>query len=307
MDRPDPEGTRSFSVRTLMAPMGVVALLIGIVGIGLGWSSGRAVTPHAPVSRAPSQLVTSPALNAATQSPTSTPSAAQEARPTWVEDLAGQLECDGPPGDFGMEVPARIGPFDPGVTPDEALDNVRFAYSNLPVSGFDSAVIEGDWARHRYAVDGRTKAIAVSTNRFTDVPTETRWEVVGLRACDPSEFDLADLGPMAGKVWLNAADAPARTDLITSYPGAGHCGWETTVFLTYDRRQYFRDPKHALKEYSVIAFDATSRLPADAVDTGFHTERWHLFTIPSGRAVFVRTLDGRIELWPRASQAIGCA
>ena len=112
---------------------------------------------------------------------------------------------------------------------------------------------------------------------------------------------------MAGKVWLNAADAPARTDVITSYPGAGHCGWETTVFLTFDRRQYLRDPKHVLKEYSVIAFDATSRLPADAVDAGFHTERWHLFTIPSGRAVFVRTTDGRIEVWPRASQVIGCA
>lgn len=189
MDRPDPERIRGVSIRTLMAPAGVVALLVGVVGIGLSSAGGRDVTPDPSVSSAPTLVVSPTAADMPTASPSSTPSAAEDARPPWVLDLAGELECDGPPADFGMDVPARIGPFDPGATPDKALDNIRFAYWNLPVSGFDEALVEGDWARHRYAVDGRTKAIAVSTNRFVGVPTETSWEVVGLRACDPSEFE----------------------------------------------------------------------------------------------------------------------
>jgi hypothetical protein len=222
-------------------------------------------------------------------------------------DLAGQLDCDGPPADFGQEVPPVVGPTDPAGGPDQALDTARLLYWNLPARGFEATRIESGWARHRYLVGGRVKAIAVSTNVFVDVPAEKGWEVVGVRACDPSEFRTDDLGPLAGGIWFGADGRPSRTDLITSFPGPGHCGWESTVFLTYDRQQFLRDPKHVLREYTVTGFDVISQLPDDAVDTGLHTKEWRLFTIPSGRAVFMQTGDGHIELWPRAREPIGCA
>jgi hypothetical protein len=89
--------------------------------------------------------------------------------------------------------------------------------------------------------------------------------------------------------------------------GPAHCSWERTIFLSLGDVQYIRDPFGDLEQYTVIPFHPDARLPDDAVDTGMHTDDWHLFTIPSERAVFVRTADGTYELWPRAKEPIGCA
>jgi hypothetical protein len=306
MHRPDVEAATSTGPRWRMPAAGVAALLAMVVGASVGLTGGRGTTPNTSVSPSPSE-----AIGLTSEAPLSpsgiAPSPFHAARPSWVIDLAGQLDCDGPIAGFGQEVPSNLGPFEPGGTPDQALDIARMNYWNLPATGFEPPVIEGAWARHRYAVGDRVKAIAVSTRWNPDIDPETGWEVVGLRACDPAEFDAGDLGPRAGTVWRDANGDPVRTDVITSYPGPGHCGWETTVFLSFGGAQFFRDPKHVLKEYSVVTFDASSRLPADGVDTGLHTNEWHIFTIPSGRAVFVRTDGGPIERWPRSSQEVGCA
>ena len=306
MDRPDPERIRRVSVRTLMAPLGVVALLVGVVGIGLSWSDGRHVRPVAMVSTVPTNAGT-PSAADPTASLSSTPSAAQDARPPWVLDLAGQLECDAPRADLGSEVVVPEGPVDPVPTTDRALRVLLNpgVYASLPLRGFEPARVDGHWVLYRYAVGGRLKAIAVGTDQF-GLGSTFGWEVVGVRACDASEFDPADGLTDGATLWVDRDGHRVRADRIFSRPGSAHCGWERAVLLEFDGRQFLRDPKHVLAEATVVAFDATSRLPADVVDTGLHTERWHLFTIPSGRAVFIRTGDGRIELWPRAREAIGC-
>lgn len=48
-------------------------------------------------------------------------------------------------------------------------------------------------------------------------------------------------------------------------------------------------------------------LPSDAVDTGYHTPKRRLFTIPGGDAVFVQTEAGLVERWARARDDVGCA
>jgi len=286
----------------------VVVTVVGLALVALFRDPADVATQ---VSPSPSTASVAPSASAAAVSPEPTASSSPtlQPRPAWTVDLASRLDCDGPPSTMGMDVPPIPGPIDPAPTPEGALDNIRLDYWTLPASGFEATLVDEHWALHRYFVDGRAKVHAVSTNQFEEVPSETRWQVVGLRACDPSEFDPADLGSKATTIWLDASGDRVRTDVVHSNVGPAHCGWQRTVFLTLDdgHAQYFRDPHHDLAAYSVVTFDADVRLPADAVDTGLHTDDWHLFTIPSGRAVFVRTTEGLVELWPRASQPVGCA
>jgi hypothetical protein len=313
MDKPELEPVGGTSVKAGVPGVALAALIVLIVGVGVSGGSSPAPLPEPTsaglsVAVAPASLV---AVDAA--SPTTTPSRSTSAsatpddRPAWVADLAGQLECDGPPADFGQEVPVNPGPFEPAATPDKALEIARLNYSNLPSRGFDRPQIEGAWARQRYVAGGQTKALAVSTNRFAEVLWETGWEVAGLRACDPSEFDSSDLNPLAPTIWLDANGRPVRTDLISSLQGPGHCGWESTIFMRYLDRQYIRDPKHVLADYTDGPFDRDVELPFKAVDTGLHTQQWHVFSISSRRAVFVRTSIGRVERWPYARDEVGCA
>ena len=191
----------------------------------------------------------------------------------------------------------------------EAFENHLIDYVNLPASGYTSPLVDGHWALHRYLIEGRPKIHAVSTNQFPGVPSETRWQVVGLRACDPSEFAEGDFGPDGATIWRDADENPVHSDIVVSLPGPGHCGWERTIFLSLgpDHTQYFRDPNGDLADHTVLSFDPDVPLPEDAIDTGIHTDDWHMFTIPSGRAVFMRTADGTVERWPRARDEVGCA
>jgi hypothetical protein len=287
-------------------PLAAIAavLIVAVVGITLATLVRRPADVVAPAT---------PSVSA-TDSPTSTPvttpspTPTDQPRPVWAMNVADHLDCDGPPSTIGMDVPAVPDPFDPAPTPDDALANILRDYSTLPDAGFTRPLVVGHWALHRYLVDGRAKVHVVSTDRFPDVPSETGWQVVGLRACDPSEFDPVDV--LDGlTIWRDAADRPLPTYAIHSHAGPGHCDWERAIFLSLGREhtQYIRDPRHDLRDRTVMSFDPDVSIPADASDTGFHTEEWHLFTVPSGRAVYIRTSDGTYERWPRAREPIGCA
>lgn len=287
-----------------LAAAAVIA--VAVIGLGLAIALPRPADVATP---SPSPSVPSLAPSPSTAVITPEPTATLQPRPVWAIDLASHLDCDGPPADLGNDVPVVPGPFDPAPTPDGALDNIRIPYRNLPSSGFAPVLVQGHWALHRYLVDGRPKIHVVSTNEFPEVPSETRWEVVGLRACDRSEYADAEFGPQASTIWSDAAGDPVRTDRITSHAWPSHCFDKRTVLLSYhdpDYTQYVRDPSREFAQSTVVPYAADARLPEDAVDTGLHTDDWHLFTIPSGRAVFMRTARGTYEMWPRASQPIGC-
>ena len=132
----------------------------------------------------PGEEIAGPPSSAPTDAPRST----LQPRPIWAVDLASHLDCDGPPSSIGMDTDPDPVPFDTWPTPAEALDDHLAAYSSLPTSGFTPPLVDGHWALQRYLVAGRPKVHVVSTNQFPGAPAETGWQVVGLRACDASEF-----------------------------------------------------------------------------------------------------------------------
>ena len=231
-----------------------------------------------------------------------------DGRPAWVADLAGQLDCVGPMNQIGEEVSAAPGPSDPAATPAGALGNLlRLGmYAWLPAGGFDAPHVEGDWALYRYRVDGSVKAIAVATDRFVDINEDLGWNIVGLRACDPSEFDPAD-GLSDGTIlWLDASGDPLPATQAFSRAGPGHCGWEGVTFLHVGDALYLRDPEGVLAGQTALRFKKVDALPADAVDTGMHTATQRLFRVADPRIIYVRYEDGTIERWGRALDQIGC-
>jgi hypothetical protein len=250
-----------------------------------------------------------PASPAPTATLTEAPSATSAGtRPVWVADLEGQLDCDGPMNRMGQEVPAEVGPFEPAPTPELALEGLLRAgmYAWLPGGGFEPPHLEGHWAQHRYVVDGSSKAIVISTNQFPEVPQEVGWEIVGLRACDPSEFDPADGLPDGTILWLGATGEPMPAAKIFSRAGPGHCGWEDVTFLHIEDELYLRDPEGVLAGKAALPFRVVDALPGDAVDTGLHTATQRLFRVADPRVVLVRGEDGTIERWGRALDQIGC-
>jgi hypothetical protein len=296
-----PRGSTHVSAAAVtIAVLGLAGILILRTAGGPGGPPASSASSDAPTieSSRPAPVATTAALI----SPTAEPA------PAWVADLAGQLECDGPLSRLGQEVPAEIGPFDPAPSPERAIEGLLQAgtYAWLPASGFDAPQVDGHWARSRYVVGGRLKAIVVSTNRFPEVPDEVRWEVVGLRACDPSEFDPADGLTDESTLWLDADGRRVPAARLVSRPGPGHCGWESITFLEFEDQQYLRDVKGLLADSTTFAFKKIGALPEDAVDTGLHTATQRLFTVPSRRVVFVRSKDGTIERWGRAIEPIGC-
>ncbi len=149
-----------------------------------------AIPPSRPgLTLAPASDMAPPSATLA--APTVTPpvaSATAEAVPVWVADLAGQLRCDGPVAELGQEVPTQFGPFDPAPSADRALDVLRMTYQSIPKSGFEPTEVVGHWARYGYLVGNDTKVVAVATDQFEGIADHVGWEVVGIRACDVSEF-----------------------------------------------------------------------------------------------------------------------
>jgi hypothetical protein len=113
----------------------------------------------------------------------------------WAVDLVGHLDCDAAASSIGMETDPDPVPFDAWPTPDEALEDFLADRPSLPSTGFSAPLIDGRWALHRYLVEGRPKVHAVSTNQFPGAPSEARWQVVGLRACQPEEFTTSTGSP----------------------------------------------------------------------------------------------------------------
>jgi hypothetical protein len=234
------------------------------------------------------------------------PSATPEPAPSWVADLAGQLVCEGRVAGLGGEYPSLGSPETYGDTPDAAISEFlgpSNPYASLPATGFEPLYAESHWASYRYAVDGHAKAIILLSDTTDFGPG---WAVVALRACDASEFDPATPLTFPVTVWSDASGNRASTETISSIPGPGHCGWESSTWLRVDGELYFRDPKKVMAEWTVTRFDARATLPKSAGDTGYRSGKWSLWLVPGGDAFLVS--PGIIERWPRSTDPlIGCA
>ena len=253
-----------------------------------------AVPPTAPTLAPPTPQVASP-------------STTPEPAPAWVADLAGQLACDGPVANLGGEYP------DNGGWPDRAGDTAEATlalflgpgnpYASLPTAGFTLLHAEPHWASFAHIVVGRAKAIVLLSDAMNMGPG---WLVVGLRACDASEFDPAVPLTFPVTIWKDSSGKAVSTETIRSFPGPGHCGWDSAVWLNVGGNVYFRDPQGVMGEWTKTKFEPHAQLPPSATDSGYRSGKWSLWLDPGKDAYLV--FNGTVERWPRSlDPQIGCA
>ncbi|MES2210912.1 MAG: hypothetical protein V4515_12125 [Chloroflexota bacterium] len=246
-------------------------------------------------------------------SPSATPTDGAAATPTrtlapapvWVADLAGQLQCSGGVANVGGEVPNADGVGAAGLSPEAGLASFlgpANPYASLPAAGYAQVHLGTDWASFAHVYLGRTKAIVI----LSDVSeVGGGWRVVGLRACDASEFDPSVPLTFPVTVWTDRSGQPVSTETIRSSPGPGHCGWDSAIWLQVGGDLYFRDPAGVMSEWTTTTFDSAAQLPSSAADTGFRTGSWSLWIDP-GKDAYVVSTD-RVERWPRSKDPlIGC-
>jgi hypothetical protein len=121
--------------------------------------------------------------------------------------------------------------------------------------------------------------------------------------------------------WTRGGE-PVSIDVISTYDGPGHCGWEKARFLVVSwpihtagdaepkAAQYVRDPEGVLGQEALqraLRTDAT--LPEDAKPTGYERDGTALWLADSDRQTTAYLVTGnppRIEAWPRADPPVGC-
>jgi hypothetical protein len=228
--------------------------------------------------------------------------------PTWVDDLAGQLECAGRVASIGGEVPDAFGVGVPGDTADAGLQSFLGPdnpFASLPADGYTQIHVDDHWASYAHVYEGRAKAIIVLTDT-SELQRGPGWIVVGLRACDASEFDPLVPLTFPVTIWTDAAGNPVSTDTIRSGPGPGHCGWDSATWLKVGGNLYFRDPNGVMSDWTTTTFASKAHLPDGAVDSGYRTGDWSLWLDPVGDAYLVSSAT--IERWPRsANPDLACA
>ena len=105
--------------------------------------------------------------------------------------------------------------------------------------------------------------------------TDLRWEATE-RVFNTSLYDR----------WFDQAGCPVRTDVITTFAGPGHCGWEPIEFLAFaepvggsvdlaSAKYFVRDVEDVLADYDNVDRSRTiglEDLPATAIDTGYRRD-----------------------------------
>jgi hypothetical protein len=219
------------------------------------------------------------------------------------------VRCDGPVHTGGWTV--DFGGTSGSRTPQAALDAfvAGGSFSSLPRDGYRMVGIDAARALFTYEVEGRARVAVVVADSRAGIELEggaDGWGIEVFAACDPSEFGAEERADLFITVWTDADGAAVATDVITSYRGAEHCDWESVTFLSFQDRQYVRDPAGRLTDGVVAPFELDADLPADAEDTGLRSGVAELWTSPSDdRRVFVVTPD-RTEVWPATARLVAC-
>ena len=192
-----------------------------------------------------------------------------------------------------------------GETPQAALAaflGPSNMFASLPTAGYTLLHEEGHWASFVH-VHGGLKTIIVLSD---DTELGPGWAVVGLRACDASEFDPAVPLTFPVTIWTDVNGDPVSTELVRSNPGPEHCGWHLAIFLNVDDGLFFRDPEGVMSQWTTTTFAIVDSIPATAVDSGYRSGDTVLWLDPGADAYVVT--DERIERWPRSTDPIiACA
>jgi hypothetical protein len=234
------------------------------------------------------------------------PIPARSTIPEAMLNIAGQLHCDAPPQASGGE----IGQLPPSGGTDTASPYPwleTLAVIDLPLSGYDEVPKlpwedgKAGFVRFEYRAAGVVKAVIVMAGHSVNGGLG-HWDVVGFRACPGDEFDPRHGRTTDHAIWVDQDGHPAH---LTSSVGPGHCGWESTLWLTLDRRLYIRDPAGVLSEYTIAPFVPDAEPPKALLDTGIRSGERILLTGKDTRFVWVKTSKG-LERWSGVRQEPGC-
>jgi len=165
-----------------------------------------------------------------------------------------------------------------------------------------------------YDVGEQTKAAVIVRDDITDYEDDTGWGVEAWSTCDPAELGVDVASELGVQVWEDADGRPVSTTEVVSSQGPEHCDWQDITFLllgyaTDIDRKYDEfvsaDPGVDLE----TAPDPSATLPGDAVDTGWQRDGRELWVAEDPRAAYLVSIDDPrdVQLWPAATEPIGCA
>ncbi|HLQ48117.1 MAG TPA: hypothetical protein VK233_04035 [Candidatus Dormibacteraeota bacterium] len=242
---------------------------------------------------------------------TAPPSTTPSPGPAWAANLAQQLDCDGAPqaigGEIGQLVPVGSeGTASPGpwLYAEDVLDLPLEGWTEEPKVAWETG--GSNLVRYANVVHGRVKAVLIMGGHSVDGGVG-HWQIVGFRACPPTEYDQLRGRTTDDAPWVDANGL--STTVVRTVVGQFNCGWESTVWLFTDgdKRLYIRDPSKVLQHVEVGRYLERTTMPTDAVPSGYKSVDRELFTTPNKDFVYIRTPSG-VERWPRSTDTmIGCA
>ena len=203
-----------------------------------------------------------------------------------------------------------FGPAGSASDPEGALQGfVDDGLFSLPPDGYVASGRDEGRTLYTYSVEGVPKvAVIVADSNTIDLDASDGWTVETFATCDPAEYDPNVDGQLPMEVWLDAGDDRVPTSIITSFPGAEHCGWESVTYLIYEDQQFISDPRGVMDVAYVVPYDHDSGLPADAIDTGYRLEDLELWLSADGQVAYLVGSD-RVEAWPKpdTTEPVWCA
>ena len=194
-------------------------------------------------------------------------------------------------------------------SPEEALEVARSEWLvDGPLEGLLLAAEEPDRVLWVLEVDAVVKlAVVVRDGPATEGAGGDGWYVESWARCDSVELPASWTDEIGLLVWRDAATGePVPTTELEAWRGPEHCDWQSMVLLYLDGRMYVREPVPDLADSFDEEWQASTELPADAVDTGYERDGEHLWLSADRRRVFVGSPDD-VELWPQARPEFGCA
>jgi len=227
-----------------------------------------------------------------------------------VRSATAELECEGPPyergaGDYVDSGLERVGD-DPASALEDLLEQNDPGL--VPHDGYEEVRRVDDRVLLAYTVDGQVKAAFVAVDGVEDWDGGRGWGVDSWAVCDPAELPASVTDDWWIEVWTDKQAHRVPVTDVYSYDGSEHCDWQDIVFLTMGKETYLRDTEGELAAQTRGRFQGESRLPADAASTGWRHDGRELWTVDSGDAAYLVSLDDPddVESWPRA-QDFGCA
>ncbi len=124
-------------------------------------------------------------------------------------------------------------------------------------------------------------------------------------------------------LWTDVNGDRVSGEIIYSFPGSDHCGWEKTTFLHIGSplgasmeprlvvHEYVKDPFGDLSRYGSrppVGFEPDADLPSDAEFSGYVKNGVELWISQKQLDNAVYMVDGSaVEKWPRADPMFGCS